>query len=145
MNPSSVKVVDFACGTGLVGQYLNDKGFKNIMGLDVSPNMLDLCANKCIYGELFEHCHGNPEEFPLKLKNQADFVTCAGLINNNHMDYLLFEEMLLACKQGGYIIFAARFSYMGTYWYDKVIKQLQDDGRWQLVATETFFKYDKIE
>jgi hypothetical protein len=40
------------------------------------------------------------------------------------MDYLLFEEMLLSCKQEGFIIFAARFSYMGDYWYDSVIKQM---------------------
>lgn len=40
------------------------------------------------------------------------------------MDYLLFEEMLLSIKKGGYVVFAARFSYMGLYWYDQVIKEM---------------------
>lgn len=60
------------------------------------------------------------------------------------MDYLLFEEMLLSVKKGGYMIFAARFSYMGHYWYDPIIKELHESGRWNLVATDTFFKYDKL-
>lgn len=61
------------------------------------------------------------------------------------MDYLLFEEMLLSVKQGGLIVFTARFSYMGKYWYDDVIRQLQSDGRWKLLASEAFFKYDQLE
>lgn len=43
MDKSEVKVVDFACGTGLVGQYLEEKDFTNITGLDISPKMLELC------------------------------------------------------------------------------------------------------
>ena len=42
-------------------------------------------------------------------------------------------------------VFAARFSYMGLYWYDQIIKEMQESGRWKLIATETFFKYDKLE
>jgi hypothetical protein len=53
--------------------------------------------------------------------------------------------MLLSCKKGGYVIFAARYSFMGNYWYDKIIKEMQEQGRWTLVATEAFFKYDKLE
>jgi len=134
-----------ACGTGLVGKYLSESGFKNIYGLDISPNMLEEASCKGVYKELDEHTLGDPESFPEKFKNQFDFVTCAGLINNNHMDYLLFEEMLLSCKQGGYIVFAARFSYMGKYWYDDVIQELHNSLRWKLIGTETFFKYDQLE
>merc|ERR1712159_592161 len=61
------------------------------------------------------------------------------------MDYLLFEEMLLSCKQGGYICFAARFSYMGKYWYDDIIQEMHNSMRWKLINTETFFKYDQLD
>lgn len=54
MDPANVKVVDFACGTGLVGQYLSDKKYKNIVGLDISPKMLEQCSNKGVYSELHE-------------------------------------------------------------------------------------------
>lgn len=67
--PSDVKVLDLACGTGLIGKYLAGHGFKNIYGLDLSPGMLNEAANKGVYKELDEHTLGNPEEFPEKFKN----------------------------------------------------------------------------
>jgi len=86
--------------------------------------MLQEASDKCVYRDLTEHTLGeNPDDLPQRFKNQHDFVTCAGLINNNHQDYLIFEEMLLSCKKGGYVIFAARYSMMGKYWYDNIIKK----------------------
>lgn len=144
-NPEKTNIIDLACGTGLVGKNLHEHGFKNTIGVDISPNMLEECSNKGVYKELFEQTLGNPEDFPDKFKNKFDFVTCAGLVNNNHMDYLLFEEMLLSVKKGGYIIFAARYSEMGNYWYDEVIQEMVESYRWTLKDSETFFKYDKLD
>lgn len=61
---ANLKVMDFACGTGLVGKYLHEQGFRNMVGLDVSPNMLEEASNKCVYSELHEHTLGNPDEMP---------------------------------------------------------------------------------
>jgi len=116
------------------------------MGIDVSPNMLEEASKKGVYEELTEYtCGHSPNSLPQQFKNHFDYVTCAGLINNNHMDYLIFEEMLLACKKGGYIVFAARYSMMGKYWYDSVLKEMTENGRWKPINVETFFKYDKLE
>jgi ubiquinone/menaquinone biosynthesis C-methylase UbiE len=143
-NPEDVKVLDLGCGSGLVGKNLATHGFKNIVGLDISPNMLEEASKKGVYSELHEHTLNNPEDFPNTLRAKFDYVACSGLINNNYMDYLLFEEMLLAVKKGGSVVFAARYSFMGHYWYDKIIKELADNGRWKLIATDTFFKYDQL-
>ena len=108
--------------------------------------MLDEASYENAYSDLVQYTLGvNPNAMPQKYKNNFDFVTCAGLINNNYMDYELFEEMLLAVKNHGYIIFAARHSFMGMYWYNKIIKENHENGRWKLVAEENFFKYDKLE
>jgi len=34
---------------------------------------------------------------------------------------------------------------MGKYWYDDIIHEMSNMMRWKLVATETFFKYDKLD
>lgn len=34
-------VLDMGCGTGLVGQYLVERGFKNVVGVDASAGMLE--------------------------------------------------------------------------------------------------------
>jgi len=30
MSPGDVEILDFGCGTGLVGQYLNEYGYSNV-------------------------------------------------------------------------------------------------------------------
>merc|ERR1711981_1016408 len=108
--------------------------------------MLEECSNSGVYSELHEHtCGEDPNDLPMQFRNKFDYCVCAGLINNNYMDYLLFEEMLLSVKKGGYCIFSSRYSFMGKYWYDKIIKEMHDNGRWKLVATDAFFKYDQLE
>jgi predicted TPR repeat methyltransferase len=47
-------VLDMGCGTGLVGQYLKERGFVNIVGVDASKGMLDKAAVKGSYTELKE-------------------------------------------------------------------------------------------
>jgi 2-polyprenyl-3-methyl-5-hydroxy-6-metoxy-1,4-benzoquinol methylase len=67
-NPSDCKIIDMGCGTGLIGKYLAPKGFKNIVGLDISPNMLEEASVKSVYSELHEYTLGDvpngPDEFP---------------------------------------------------------------------------------
>jgi len=36
------KILDFACGPGLVGQSLKEKGFSNITGLEISQKMINI-------------------------------------------------------------------------------------------------------
>jgi len=37
---ADVEILDMGCGTGLVGQYLYEDGFRQIVGLDASAGML---------------------------------------------------------------------------------------------------------
>ena len=71
-------------------------------------------------------------------------MTAAGLINNNFMDLKLFEQMLICLKPGGYIVFSARFSYLGQYWYTDVLGDLEKAGRIKFVQDEAYFKYDQL-
>ena len=42
INDKSIFIMDAGCGTGLVGEELKKIGFKNIVGVDFSQEMLDL-------------------------------------------------------------------------------------------------------
>lgn len=114
------EILDLACGTGLVGEALAKKGFKNISGCDISKEMMHQAEDKNVYKSL-EQCELGQKDyngtFPIPFKNKFDFVTCAGFLNNNQIDELVFEQMLLALKNGGKMVFAARYSYIGEYWY----------------------------
>ena len=53
-NSAEVQVFDMGCGTGLVGQYLKERGFKTVVGVDASKGMLDKAKEKDAYSELTE-------------------------------------------------------------------------------------------
>ena len=52
--------------------------------------------------------------------------------------------MLVALKKDGYLIFSARFSYLGDYWYVDQLEELEKLGRIKAVDQEAFFKYDNL-
>ena len=81
---------------------------------------------------------------PLKFRNRFQFVTVAGLINNNHLDFKIIEQMLIALKPGGHMVFSARFSYLRNYWYTHVLDDLEKAGRIKFIENEEFFKYGKL-
>lgn len=144
LSKDTCRVLDIGCGTGLIGKYLAKRGFRNIVGLDVSTLMLDKAKTKGVYKELVEHDLFEPEQFPGHLKDDFDIVCASGLINNNHMDGSLFEDMMRSAKKGALIIFAAKFSYIGEYWYDSVLDKFKTENRMKLLEKEDFFKYDRI-
>lgn len=82
--------------------------------------MLDEAEQKGVYSDLVKYQLGQSDyldHFPMNLRQQFDIVTCAGLVNNNYLDITLFESMLVALKKNGYLVFSARYSYLGDYWY----------------------------
>ena len=138
------EVLDLGCGTGLVGQYLHEAGYRNIIGVDASKGMLEECENKRpeVHSGLVELFLGSPDTFPADLRDRFDFVTASGILADNHLDCSVFEEMLLALKTGGVCVFATRTEYLEKYGYGDYMQKLTDEGRWKLLTNETFGRYD---
>jgi predicted TPR repeat methyltransferase len=139
------QVFDMGCGTGLVGQYLKERGFKQVVGVDASKGMLEKAQEKQSYSELEELFLGRPDTFPEKYRNRFDAITAAGILAEGHLDNNVFDEMLLALKQGGYAVFATRTMYLEQYSYGQRIKELEEQGKWKLMKGITFDRYDQIE
>ena len=94
--------------------------------------MLDIAEEKGVYSSLLKYELGQKnylETFPQNLRNRFDFITATGLINGNHMDKTIFEQMLVPLKRNGYMVFCARFSYLGDYWYNDELTELETLGR----------------
>ena len=97
-NSAEVQVFDMGCGTGLVGRYLKERGFKTVVGVDASKGMLDKAKEKDAYSELTELFLGIPETFPAEYHNRFDAVTAAGILAEGHLDNKVFDEMLMCLK-----------------------------------------------
>jgi predicted TPR repeat methyltransferase len=119
-------VLDMGCGTGLVGQYLKERGFINIVGIDASRGMLDKAHAKRSYTELKELFLGKTETFPEELRNRFDVITASGILAEGHLDNNVFDEMLLALKTGGVTVFATRTMYLTKYDYITKMTELTE-------------------
>ena len=86
-------------GTGLVADELFTKGgFKNIVGVDASVEMMKVAEKKGCLKESIELWLGKPETFPENLKNRFRLITCCAVLAEGHCDKKLFDEFILATK-----------------------------------------------
>ena len=71
------KILDVACGTGLVGEELQNMGYVNVDGCDFSAEMINVSRDRKVYQQLFQH------DFTQPLENQRvyDALICVGLFS----------------------------------------------------------------
>ncbi|KAG5284500.1 hypothetical protein AALO_G00027390 [Alosa alosa] len=102
----SAKVLDVACGTGLVSMKLKEKGFQHFSGLDGSEVMLDLSRKTGLYQELWKCLLGLE---PLPVQAEAyEVVVIVGALSVGQVPVPVIEEMWRATKPGGHICMTTR-------------------------------------
>jgi 2-polyprenyl-3-methyl-5-hydroxy-6-metoxy-1,4-benzoquinol methylase len=71
------RILDVACGTGLVGEQLRQLGYKQVDGTDFSSEMLKVSEQRKVYQKLFQHDFTGP----LETLNSYDAVICVGMFS----------------------------------------------------------------
>mmetsp|Transcript_11529 Transcript_11529/g.13049 ORF Transcript_11529/g.13049 Transcript_11529/m.13049 type:complete len:225 (+) Transcript_11529:3-677(+) len=139
------EIFDMGCGTGLVGLRLKEKEYTTVIGVDASAKMLDQAREKDSYSELKELFLGAPETFPEEFHGRFEALTAAGILAEGHLGNEVFDEMILALKQGGYAIFTTREEYLTKYKYQEKIDALVEEGKWEFVKQEDFLRYNNMK
>jgi len=102
---ATASILDVPCGSGLTGQALVNAGFKNINGVDLSPDMLKLAAEKNNHSKLSigKISHDTKLEFP---DQSYDGVICVFGLDNIHLDYTCaLKEFLRLLKPNGFMTY----------------------------------------
>ena len=84
-------VMDFGCGTGLVGVELANRGYDRIHGLDISEGMLAVAKSKAIYEKLTVSDLTETLDVP---DAAYDAAICVGIFGNGHLTPAHLPEML---------------------------------------------------
>ena len=71
------KILDVACGTGLVGAELRGLGYTNVDGCDFSMEMVRISRERQVYGEVFQYDVSKP----LVHQGRYDALICVGLFS----------------------------------------------------------------
>lgn len=118
-------ILDIGCGTGLSGIALNDMGFSNLDGCDLSENMLTLANKRDIYGRLFTVDLLAP---PMDVADgHYDLAIAVGAFATGHLGGDAVDEMIRITKKGGTIIITTNDHFYQTNILQEKFNSLQEN------------------
>ena len=98
-SPASL-ILDFGCGTGVSGAAFHDEGYRNLIGCDVSPEMLRLATDKGLYQNTFVIEPG------AELDGRYDVAAAVGVIGVGAAPPEAFDIVMRALTPGGRFVFS---------------------------------------
>ena len=135
--PKEARVLDAGAGTGLVGRLLAERGYGNLVAMDLSLGMLDEAKKKNAYREFHQMVMGEPLGFE---SDSFDGIISVGVLTVGHAPASSFDELVRITRPGGYIAFSLR----PDVYRDSGFKQKQDsleaEGKWKLAEVSEEFQ-----
>ena len=135
IKPFPKKILDLACGTGLVAEELNKFRKVNIDGADLSDKSLKTAYNKKIYNKLFKF---NFQKKITSIKNKYQAILCVGSITYCDDFSFLLNELKNITSNGGYFIFTHRNDLWKKQNFLKIINHSKD---WNIFYIGKSIKY----
>lgn len=130
-------VLDAACGTGLVGESLALLGYREIVGLDISPAMLAAARALGVYARLEEQDLGEP--VPAADGTFAGFL-CIGAFGPGHAPPAALDELARVTRAGGAGIFNLVEATAEAQGFPAKMAALAEAGRWRLRERSPAFR-----
>lgn len=142
-NKSEISILDFGCGTGLLGEEFNsnhlDNCKLNMTGVDISENMISKCSERNVYNNLVCRDILKDESEKdildkLNVKEEFDLLISCGVFLEGHVSLWEVNKILinLVKEQGGIIAFTVRNSFLQES--PKFFMSLFDNSRIRIIA-----------
>jgi SAM-dependent methyltransferase len=131
VTPEASPILDAGVGTGLMGSALDAMGYQGQVGIDISDGMLKMASERNIYKELHQMTLGEPLNFA-----SGHFGACQsiGVFTAGHAPASAFDELVRVLCSGAHIIFSLMEDVYVPNGYKDKFADLQDAGKWQMVA-----------
>lgn len=133
----NARVLDAGAGTGLVGQALQQLGYRNLTGLDASAGMLARARMKMVYQELHLEDLGGSLSFAA---DSFEAVVSIGVFTYGHAPAACLHELIRVTCPGGHIVFSLRPDFYTSSDFRKTLDSLVVAGHWELVEVSPEFR-----
>jgi predicted TPR repeat methyltransferase len=142
VDPREGTVLDAGAGTGMMGEVLAPLGYQDLVGIDISPEMLELARKKGMYKELRQMELGRQLDLPT---DAFSAVVSTGVFAAGHAPPESFEELIRTTKSGGHMIFSVRTDVYEDGGFKDKQEALEREGKWQLVEATAPFSHLRFE
>ena len=131
------RILDAGAGTGLVGQLLANKGYRNLVAMDLSQGMLEEARNKEVYIELHQMEMGKSLSFP---SDSFDAVISVGVLTVGHAPASSLDELVRVTKPNGHVVFSLRPDLYQSGGFREIQSGLESHGKWRFVEVSKAFQ-----
>jgi predicted TPR repeat methyltransferase len=136
VEPGDGTVLDAGAGTGMMGEILSPLGYRDLVGIDIASNMLELARKKGVYKDLRRMTLGGQLDLPT---GAFAAVVSTGVFAAGHAPPESFDELIRVTKPGGYVIFSVRTDVYLDGGFKEKQETLEREERWQFLdMTEPF-------
>ena len=125
---SAVKILDAGCGTGLFGSLLQQAGYINIIGCDLSQSMLNVAKEKDAYQKLVRTNLLKPLPFS---EQEFDAVSCIATFTHIQNAEPVLNELCRITKDGCIILFTHRNDLYEKWNCKHLYDHLEKKKRWK--------------
>ena len=136
------EIIDFGCGTGLVGVALQQQGFNKVDGVDISSGMLGRAREKNAYRELIQADLTQPLHIE---SDRYDAGFCVGSMGAGHVGAQHGIELLRCIAPGGLFIICINAMHYQSEGFEQSFQQMQDDGLWSILRLQEFNYMSSLE
>lgn len=130
-------LLDAGCGTGLSGPYMAALGYRDIDGLDMSPEMLALGRGRGVYRNLIGAALGG--RLPIEDATYAA-VFSTGVFTEGHAPASSLDDLVRIARPGGCVIFTVRDSVLEEGGFRAKFAELEKAGHWTEIEESPSFR-----
>jgi predicted TPR repeat methyltransferase len=142
VEPRTATVLDAGAGTGITGEILALLGYGDLVGIDVSGNMLELARRKGAYKDLRQMELGRQLDLP---SDAFAAVIATGVFAAGHAPPESFEELIRVTKAGGHVIFSVRTDVYLEGGFKEKQEAYEREERWELIEMTAPFAHLRFE
>lgn len=111
-------------------------GYGPIIGIGLSDSMLQIARSKHLYSELKQAVLGEALEFS---DQHFSGIISSGTITPKHAPPHAFNELIRVAKRNALIVFSMRDDDLQEPAYPAMLRELENDGKWESVFTGDHF------
>ena len=137
------RILDAGAGTGLVGKFLSENGYSQIIAMDMSRGMLEEARKKNVYQDFHQMVMGEILGFETA---SFDAIVSVGVLTVGHAPASSLDELVRITRPGGFVVFSLRPDVYALAGFKEKQAELEAVGIWKLAEeSETFQPLPKGE